>query len=320
MCASRTGNSTLRVKVYPYGTNPIEVDNVRLTSSTSQACQPVDSFPSTPDLNLVPAAPASNLPGGSFDFLEERWGNCRSSSARYHNQPATGMANFQQRSVQAYGSRGGFMATNVSVVDGNRLCRNFAGAPINSGHTAQKFTVWVRSEDGSNVPSAIEISGHIRQFDWQCGGGADVSGCGGGWPSTRDQVVTATGVWKQVSVEWWPPNLEQGAGTYPETFSIAVRPLVAGKTILFDEATQVGPFGPNACSSWSYQGCRSPGGTTPVGPGGVTQDPLLPLLTDGLAARIQAGSGAVRALPTQSLQPCQRVSRTNLAARGSLIW
>jgi hypothetical protein len=286
MCAARNSSSTLRVKVYPYGTNPIDVDNVRLTSSTSQACQPVDSFPSTADLNLVPAAPASNLPGGSFDFLEERWGNCRSSSARYRNEPATGFANFQQRSAQAYGSRGGYMATNVSAVDGNRLCRNFLGAPINSNNTPQTFTVWVRSEDGSLVDSAIEISGHIRQFDWQCGSGADVSGCGGSWPFTVDQKVTATNLWKKVTVTWWPPNLDQGAGTYPDTFSIAVRPLVTGKTILFDEATQVGPFGPNSCSSWSYQGCRSPGGTTPGGAGGVTQDPVYPALSDGIPGQL----------------------------------
>jgi hypothetical protein len=290
MCAARNVNSTLRVKVYPYGTNPIDVDNVRLTSSTSQACQPVDSFPSTPDLNLVPKAPASNLPGGSFDFLEERWGNCLSSSARYRNQPGTGFANFEPRSAQAFGSRGGFMATNVSAVDGNRLCRNFLGAPINSNNTPQTFTVWVRSEDGSLVDSAIEVSGHIRQFDSQCGSGADVSGCGGSWPFTVEQKVTATNLWKQVTVTWWPPNLDQGAGTYPDTFSIAVRPLVAGKTILFDEATQVGPFGPNACSSWSWQGCRSPGSTTPGGPGGVTTFPVFPLLSAGRPALIHDDS------------------------------
>jgi hypothetical protein len=276
MCASKSTNFTLRTKIYPYGTSPIDVDNVRLTSTTSASCQLFDSFPVAGDLNSVAAAPASNLPGGSFDFLEERWGNCRSSAARYLLQGETGLANFSHRPTQAYGSRGGYMATNVTAVGGNRLCRNFLGAPLN-GNTPQTFTVWVRSEDGSNVQSAIEISGHIRQFDGSCGGGGDVSGCGSSFPATVERVVNAGSIWKQVSVTWWPPNLSQGAGTYPDTFSIAVRPLVAGKTILFDEATQIGPFGANSCQSWSSAGCTITGG---AGPGGTTTFPVFPLLSD----------------------------------------
>ncbi len=283
MCASNSANFTLRTKIYPYGTVPVDIDNVWLTIINDPACQLFNGVPTVADLNNVAAAPPSNMNEGNFSdvALIERWGNCRAPAARYQNALPVGLANFAWYPGPAFGSRSGYMATNVSVVGGNRACRDWQGAPLN-GATPHVFTVWVKSQDGTQVPSVLEMVGHVRQFDPTCAGGTDVPGCGTNYPAITTTSFVANAQWQQITVRWWPPNLTQGAGTYPDTFSVAVVPQLAGKTLLFDEATETGPIGVASCSTWSYVGCGSAGG----GGGGVVQEPIYPPLEDGIPGRI----------------------------------
>ena len=53
MCASNSSNFMLRTKIYPYGTVPLDVDNVRLTITKDPACQLFNGVPTVADLNTT---------------------------------------------------------------------------------------------------------------------------------------------------------------------------------------------------------------------------------------------------------------------------
>ena len=183
------------------------------------------------------------------------------SQYRFDGVPV-GDAGFGWYAGPAFGSRGGYMATNVSVVGGNRVCRPFLGAPTN-GSSPHVFSAWVKSQDGTAIPgSSIQLSGKVHQFSL-----ADPNDNYGSadYPVTTATMFTATASWQKVSVSWWPPNGSDGRQTVPNTFFASVVPGLTGKNLLVDEVAEAGLFTANPCGGfWSRNACF--GGTNPPPP------------------------------------------------------
>ena len=219
------------------------------------------------------------MPNGGFDTAFSDWESCHPPE---YQALQGGVANFSWYAGPTLGSRGGYLATNVGVVGGNRACRRLAGAPTN-GSSPHVFTAWVRSEDGSDVPwSTLQLSGTVHTFstidpnDYYGSSDAQV---------TSATVFTAKANWQKISVRWWPPSGTDGKQTFRDSFYASVVPGAPGKTILVDEVTEVGPLTANPCGGfWSRSACF--GTPQPLDPPINTDLEPLKLLTDGQATFI----------------------------------
>jgi hypothetical protein len=279
LCAANQNNQTLRAKIYPYGTAPFDVDNVRLTITSDPRCQLFNGAPTVPDLNNVAPGGSVNMTNGGFAANVSDWTRCRAPSAQhYYVGPAVGNVTLDWNAANGVGSRGGYMSTTVSVPGGDRACRPFGGAPRNN--TSQhEFTAWVKSADGTQFPAGVEVSAVMHTFS--ISDPSDYYGSSDR-PATTGSWFTATADWQKIVVSWSPPNGTDLQQTRPGSFYVAVIPGIAGKKLLVDEVSETGTFDINPCNgqgAWSKSACF---GTSPPPEPPVTPDlEPLKLLTDG---------------------------------------
>ena len=103
----------------------------------------------------------------------------------------------------------------------------------------QTLRAWVRSSDGTNFASHLELSGWITETVPNCNANLTCKH----FLATVATSFTATNTWQLITVVWWPPNSgDLTRYTDLGTFQAAIVPDVANKSLLVDEAVETGPL------------------------------------------------------------------------------
>ena len=272
MCARTPANFTLRTKIYPYGTVPFDLDLARLTVVPSVKCV---VNPGVPTASVIPgpATGASDLSDGSMNTGSD-WKQCVDPTYRF--LPTNPGGNVQIAVIpQTLGSYGNVLRTSRDQVGwgSNRACHDFGSvAPLNDDPlapmAAHRFTVWVRSGDGTNFPARLALSAYIVETSnppfptWSL--------------YTNSVGFTATSTWQQISVGWWPPTSSQiPRSTMLGTYTAEIITDTPGSQLLIDEATHTGVLSDNPGCTPSV--CNGPPNPPPPPP--VDREPNK-LLTD----------------------------------------
>jgi hypothetical protein len=234
MCAKNTANYSLRVKLYPYTTTPIDIDNVRLVLVPG-ACSP--EIGELPTAATPPSAPDAGNNFGSPHFDTNSWGVCASQYYRY-DPSWTPVGNVRLNLAPvSFGSNGGHLQTstdNGSIV-ANRPCHQWTNIPGEGVLTT--FSVWVKGRD-------VPVSGHIELSAWQIKrvNGVELDRF---VATATTSFVAATNTWRKVSVSFWGTNTAEGITFYPDTYRAIIKSNTPGAVLLVDEATHTGTLNGN---------------------------------------------------------------------------